>query len=48
MFDRDKDFREEVFGTITGLGITPKRISFPRPSQNEVAERRGETTVVIG
>lgn len=39
IFDRAKNFGEEVLTTITDLGIKPKRISFRSPWQNGIAER---------
>jgi len=39
IFDRAKNFGEEVFNTIESPGIKPKRISFRSPWQNGVAER---------
>jgi len=39
IFDRAKNFGEEVSTTIKDLGITPKRISFRSPWQNGTAER---------
>jgi len=39
IFDRAKNFGEEVMGTMKTLGITPKRTSYRSPWQNGVAER---------
>ncbi len=39
IFDRAKNFNEEVVDAMKNLGITPKRTSFRSPWQNGVAER---------
>ena len=39
IFDRAKNFNEEVVSTIENFGIEPKRTSFRSPWQNGVAER---------
>ena len=39
IFDRAKNFNEEVVSTIENFGIQPKRTSFRSPWQNGVAER---------
>ena len=39
IFDRGKQFNEEVIDTAKSFGIQPKRTSFRSPWQNGVAER---------